>query len=125
VTRALRSLYYPAFYLTTSGLSLVLAPDLALRLLFSTGKYGDVMPRMAGAAILALAMLVVQIIRHRVEVLYTTLVGARVMLCSVWMGLFLYTGDRFFLVVFLVVAVGMVWTAVALLLDRSTAAQRQ
>jgi hypothetical protein len=125
VTRALRSLYYPAFYLTTSGLSLVLAPDLALRLLFSTGKYGDVMPRMAGAAILALAMLVVQIIRHRVEALYMTLVGARVMLCSVWMGLFLYTRDRFFLVVFFVVAVGMAWTAVALLLDRSTAARRQ
>lgn len=125
MTRALRSLYYPAFYLTTSGLSLVLAPDLALRLLFSTGKYGDVMPRMAGAAILALAILVVQIIRHRVEALYMTLVGARVMLCSVWMGLFLYTGDRFFLVVFFVVAVGMVWTAVALLLDRSTATQRQ
>jgi hypothetical protein len=45
--RALRSLYYPAFYLTTTGLALVLAPDLALKLLFSTGHYGDVMPRMA------------------------------------------------------------------------------
>ena len=124
MTRALRSLYYPAFYLTTSGLALLLAPDLALSLLFSTGHYGDVMPRMAGAAILALGFIVVQIIRQRVEGLYPTLVAARVMLCTVWMGLYLYTRDRFFLLVFGVVAVGMVWTAVGLMLDRRTASQR-
>jgi uncharacterized protein YjeT (DUF2065 family) len=120
VSRALRSLYYPAFYLTAAGLALVLAPDFALKLFFSTGHYGDVMPRMAGATTLALGILVVQIIRHRVEGLYATLVGARVMLCTVWMSLFLYTRDPFFLIVFGMVAVGMVWTAVGLALDRRT-----
>ncbi len=116
--RALRSLYYPAFYLTTTGLALVLAPDVALKLLFSTGHYGDVMPRMAGAVILALGMVVIQIVRQRAEGMYPTLVTARIMLCTVWMGLYLYTRDPFFLIVFSVVAVGMVWTAVGLALDR-------
>ena len=119
--RALRSLYYPAFYLTATGLALVLAPDVSLKLLFSTGHYGDVMPRMAGAVILALGMIVIQVIRHRAEGLYPTLVAARVMLCTVWMGLYLYTRDPFFLIVFTVVAAGMVWTAVGLVLDRRAA----
>ncbi len=119
--RALRSLYYPAFYLTTTGLALVLAPDVSLKLLFSTGHYGDVMPRMAGAVILALGMIVIQVIRQRAESLVPTLVAARVMLCTVWMGLYLYTRDPFFLIVFAVVAVGMVWTAVGLGLDRKAA----
>ena len=118
MARALRSLYYPAFYLTTTGLALVLAPDVALKLLFSSGHYGDVMPRMAGAVIVALGMIVIQVIRQRAESLYPTLVAARVMLCTVWMGLYLYRRDPFFLIVFGVVAVGMVWTAVGLVLDR-------
>lgn len=115
---ALRSLYYPAFYLTTTGLALVLAPEVSLKLLFSTGHYGDVMPRMAGAVILALGMIVIQVIRQRAESMVPTLVAARVMLCTVWMGLYLYTRDPFFLIVFGVVAVGMVWTVVGLGLDR-------
>ena len=121
-----RSLIYPATYLVGAGLALVLAPDLALKLLFSNGHYGDVMPRMAGAAVLALGIIVVQIIRHRADVLYPTLVGARVMLCTVWMGLYLYTRDPFFLIVFCVVAFGMLWTAASLLRERrSSAAKRQ
>jgi uncharacterized protein YjeT (DUF2065 family) len=120
VTRALRSLYYPAFYLTTSGLAFMFAPDFALKLLFSSGHYGDVMPRMAGALMLALGIIVVQIIRKRTEGLYPTLVGVRVMLCTVWMGLYIYTRDIFFLLVFGMVAVGMVWTTVGLMLDRKT-----
>jgi uncharacterized protein YjeT (DUF2065 family) len=119
MTRTLRSLYYPATYLLGTGLALLLAPGLALRLLFSTGQYGDVMPRMAGAVILVLGVLVVQIIRHRVESLYATLVGARVLLCTAWMGLYFYTRDPFFLIVFGVVALGMVWTAVSLVRDRA------
>jgi uncharacterized protein YjeT (DUF2065 family) len=120
VTRALRSLYYPAFYLTASGLALVLAPEPALKLLLSTGHYGDVMPRMAGVVILGLGIIVIQIIRQRVEGLYPTLVAVRVMFCGVWLGLYFHTRDPFFLVVFAVVAVGMIWTAVGLMLDRKT-----
>jgi uncharacterized protein YjeT (DUF2065 family) len=121
MTSTQRSLLYPATYLTGAGLGLLLMPDLSLKLFFSNGHYGDVMPRMAGAAILALGILVIQIIRHRIDVLYPTLVGARVMLCTAWVGLYLYTRDPFFLIVFVMVAVGMIWTAVSLLRERRKA----
>ena len=39
------SLFYLAGYLIPSGLVLMFAPTPALRLLRSTGQYGDVMPR--------------------------------------------------------------------------------
>lgn len=118
MNRTRRTFFYPAFYLTTSGLGLLFAPDLTLRLFFSNGHYGDVMPRMAGAVVLALAVLVIQVIRHRAEALYPTIVGVRVMLCAAWMGLYLYTRDPFFLAVFAMVAAGMVWSAVSLRFDR-------
>jgi len=111
--RSLASLYYPATYLLGTGAMLLLAPRLALRLCFSTRDYGDVMPRMAGALIFALGILVVQIIRHEAEALYQTVVGVRVFLCSAWIGLFVYSGDVFFLIVFGVVGAGLLWTILA------------
>jgi hypothetical protein len=104
-----------------TGVSLLAAPELALRLLFSNQTYGAVMPRMAGALCLGLGMLVVQIIRKRIDSLYPTLVGVRVMFCAVWLWLYFLSSDPFFLVVFGVVSVGMIWTAVAFVLDRKTA----
>jgi hypothetical protein len=40
--------------LTIAGLSLLVAHQLSLRLLFSNGDYGDVFPRVAGLMILGL-----------------------------------------------------------------------
>jgi uncharacterized protein YjeT (DUF2065 family) len=118
--RAHRSLYYPATYLVATGLALLAVPDLSLKLFFSNGHYGDVMPRMVGAVLLALGIIVIQIIRHRVEGLYPTVVGVRVMLCTAWVGLYAYTRDPFFLIVLGVVAAGTVWTAVSLARDRAS-----
>jgi hypothetical protein len=115
---ARRSLYYRATYLLGTGFALLLVPRLAFKLFFSSGEYGDVMPRMAGAVIATLGMLVVQVIRHRVDVLYPTLVGARVFLCAAWLGLLVYSHDVFFGIVFIVVAAGMVWTAIAYTIDK-------
>src|SRR5262249_32565531 len=42
------SLYYLVGYLVFGGVGLVADPELALRLLFATGSYGDIMPRLAG-----------------------------------------------------------------------------
>lgn len=119
--RTLKSLYYPASYLLGTGTMMLLAPRLMLRLSFSTGDYGDVMPRMVGCTLVALGILVVQVIRHRLHALYPTLVGVRVFLCAGWVGLYLYSRDPFFLVVFGVVATGLVWTSLALLADRRAA----
>jgi uncharacterized protein YjeT (DUF2065 family) len=116
--RARLSLWYPTTYLFMTGLFLLVAPEWATKLLLSNGNYGAVMPRMAGALALGLGVIVLQVIRHRIDSLYPTLVGVRVMFCAVWLGLYFISADPFFLVVFGVVALGMVWTAVAYLADR-------
>src|SRR5207247_735630 len=48
------SLFYLIGYLVPSGLAFLLAPQLTLKLLFSNGSYGDVMPRLVGVFILTL-----------------------------------------------------------------------
>ena len=116
--RSRASLVYVASYLVGSGVSLLVAPQLTLKLLFSNGHYGDIVPRMVGALALALGMIVVQIVRQRIDSLYPTLIVARVMLCSVWMALFFESRDPFFLLLFGVVGLGLVWTSVGYFLER-------
>lgn len=116
--RSRQSLYYLAGYLLPTGLGLLLAPSLVLRLLFSNGDYGDVMPRFAGAVIFALGILIVQIIRLRIDTLYTTAIFARVFLSACMIGFYLYSRDPFFLVVLAVIVAGLTWTSVSYWLDR-------
>ncbi len=49
--RTRRSLYYLATYLLLGGMALLLAPQLALTLLFRNGHNGDVMPRLVGVVL--------------------------------------------------------------------------
>ena len=123
MTRTRTSLFYPATYLLGGGLNLLVAPKLALALMLSNGSYGEAMPRMAGALMFGLGLVVVQVIRHEVEALYATLVGVRVFFCAVWLALYAGSRDPFFLVVFGIVAAGMVWTAIAHRLDAPGAAR--
>jgi hypothetical protein len=113
------SLFYLAGYLLPTGLGLLLAPGLVFKLLFSTGNYGDVIPRLAGGLLLALGILVVQIIRYRLEVLLPSVVGVRGMLSAVLIGLFFYTRDPFFVIVLGVVMFGMIWTTIGIIRDRA------
>jgi uncharacterized protein YjeT (DUF2065 family) len=110
------SLFYLAGYLLPTGALLVVAPDLVFKLLFATGQYGDAIPRLAGGLILALGVLVVQIIRHRVEVLYPTTVAVRFLLLGVLGWLYARTSDPFFLAVAGVVGLGVLLTGGSLLL---------
>lgn len=114
------SLFYPAGYLLSGGFAMLAMPTLALRLFFSSNPeaYGDVLPRMGGALTLALGIIVVQVIRLGVHQLHTTIVGVRVFLVSVWLGLYAMSGDPFFLTLGIMVAFGVVLTIVAIALDR-------
>jgi hypothetical protein len=112
------SLFYLAGYLWFAGLALLLVPTFALQLLFSNGEYGDVLPRLAGMLLLGLAILITQIIRHRVEVLYPTTLVVRVFFLLVLGYLYLSSGDPFFLVVFGIVALGVVFTGYSYLSER-------
>lgn len=112
------SLYYLTAYLLGSGVALIAVPDFALKMLFSNGTYGEVMPRLTGVIALALGIVVLQIVRHHVEVLYTTLLGMRLVLVTVLVGLYFYSRDPLFLSLVGIVGLGIVLTATGYWLDR-------
>ncbi|MEP6807831.1 MAG: hypothetical protein ABI978_04455 [Chloroflexota bacterium] len=114
------SLYYLVGYLSVAGLALLLVPGFALSLLVSNGHYGDVMPRLAGMLLIGLAVLVGQIIRLRLEALYSTTLAIRGFFLVTFIFLFAISGDPFFLVVFAIVAVGVILTGASYLRDRGT-----
>jgi hypothetical protein len=104
------SLYYLATYLPIAGLALLFVPDFATKLLLSNRDYDDVFPRLSGALLLVIDVLIVQIIRHRIEVLYPWTLVVRIFLLVVLAALFIKSGDPFFGVIFAIVAVGVVLT---------------
>ena len=120
MNRTRLSLYYLAGYLTFAGLALLLVPTFALKLLLSNGDYGEVFPRMAGMLLVGLAILITQIIRHRVEVLYPTTLVVRLFFLVVFAYLYLTSSDPFFLVVFGIVALGVILTGYSYLTERAT-----
>jgi hypothetical protein len=112
------SLYYLAGYLLFAGVLLIATGQFATRLLLSNAEYGDALPRLLGVVLLALGILIVQIIRHRLEVLYTTTLAVRALILAVLAGLYVYTRDPFFLVLIGIVGLGVVLTGGSYLLDR-------
>jgi uncharacterized protein YjeT (DUF2065 family) len=122
VNRTHLSLYYLAGYLLPAGTLLLLAPDFATKLLLSNRTYDDAPFRLAGILLIGLGILVVQMIRYRIEVLYPTTVVIRLLISATLLGLFLRTNDPFFLVILAVVAVGIALTAASYVLDRRASA---
>jgi hypothetical protein len=118
MNRTRLSLYYLVSYLTVAGLALFLVPSFALDLLLSNGDYGDLFPRLAGMVLIGLAIMVGQIIRRHVEVMYTTTLIVRTFFLIGFVFLFAISGDPFFLVVFGIVAVGVALTTYGYLRDR-------
>jgi uncharacterized protein YjeT (DUF2065 family) len=112
------SFFYLAAYLLGAGVALAFAPSLALKLLFSNGNYGDVMPRLLGVILLALGVIIVQIIRHRVEALYLTTLGVRVIIVVGLVALFIDSKDPLFISLTVVVGIGMILTGTSYLIDR-------
>jgi hypothetical protein len=114
------SLYYLATYLFFTGLGLLFAPQFSLKLLFSTGHYENAFVEFTGAFMIALSMLVTQIIRHSLEVLYPTTLVVRVFFIAVIVALYLQTQDPLFLVVLAVVSLGVLLTASAFVMERKS-----
>jgi len=116
------SLFYLAGYLLPAGLALLFVPQFALNLLFSNsnGAYGDVFPRLLGGVLLALGILIVQIIRHRVDALYTTTLIVRAVLLSVMFALYLYSRDPFFISLMVIVGFGVILTLASYRSDRKS-----
>lgn len=112
------SFFYLIGYLTLGGIGLLGAPALALHLLGAAGSYPAVLVRLLGSFMIALGIIVAQIVRHRVEVLYPTTLVVRVVLLGSIVGLYFESRDPLFVVLAGIVGLGMVLTGTALLADR-------
>ena len=125
VRRTHLSLYYLAGYLLPAGLLLLTAPTFATKLLLSNETYDEPPLRLAGLVLIALGILIVQIIRHRVEALYTTTLVVRSFLSLGLLGLLISTRNPFFGVVLIVVLIGIALTGASYLADRREANSRE
>jgi len=117
------SLYYLATYVPAAGLALLFAPDIATKLLLSNRTYDDTFERLAGAILLALGILIIQIVRHEVEALYSTTLVVRGMLLAAIAALYARTSDPFFVSLFVIIGIGVVLTATGYYLDHRRAAE--
>ena len=117
------SLWYVVTYLFLTGSALAVAPGASLRFMQSTADYGDVMPRWTGMMSLALAALIAQTVRHRLQVLYPLGFFMPAAMLIGFAGLYRLSGNPLFLVVAAVVAVGVASTGISLWLDSRTSAR--
>ena len=115
------SLFYVAGYLVMSGLGMTFTPRLALEMMFASGQYEPTFVRMCGLFILGLAAFVVQAIRHRLAILYPTIIAVRVGFCAGYVVLYEHTGDPFFLTVLGIVGFGLLLSSACYALDRRVA----
>jgi hypothetical protein len=118
VRRTNLSLYYLAGYLVPAGLLLLFVPEFATKLLLSDRTYDYAPFHLAGVLLLVIGILVIQIIRHRLEQLYSTTLVARALISATLLWLFLATGDPFFAVVLVIVLIGVALTGASFYLDR-------
>jgi len=119
------SLFYLAGYLIPAGIMLLFIPRFATRLLFSNGEYDNIFPRVAGMLLIGLGVLIVQIIRLRLDGLYTTTLAVRAFFCACFVVFYAMSRDPFFLVLFGIVAFGITLTGTSYLLDRQSTTQRR
>jgi uncharacterized protein YjeT (DUF2065 family) len=117
------SLYYLIGYLIPGGTALLTFPQLTLKLFFSNTDYGDVLPRLVGMLMLALGIIILQVVRHRLEALYTTALIVRSGMLPILLGLYLYSGDPLFITLLVVVGVGVVLTGTSYWLDKRSRAR--
>jgi uncharacterized protein YjeT (DUF2065 family) len=112
------SLFYLAGYLLPAGFLLLTVPEFARKLLLSNRDYDDAPFRLVGVLLIVLGIIVVQIIRHRIEVLYTTTLVARILISLTLIAVYVETSDPFFLVILVIVLIGVALTGWSYITDR-------
>jgi len=101
------TLSYLAAYLLIGGLGLLLAPALALRLLLSSGVYGDIMPRVVGLFMVVLGGVIFEFVRARDYRYYLYTIVARSFIVLVLTALYFSARDPLFLVLDAIVLIGL------------------
>jgi hypothetical protein len=113
------SLFCLAGYLLILGFGFLLAPHLTLRLLLSTGDYGDVFPRLAGMLLSGLGLTIVGIIAARAEALYPATLAVRLYFVVCLLAFYWMPRDPFFLVVCGIVMLGIGLTLTSYVWERA------
>lgn len=101
------TLIYLSTYLLLGGLSLIVLPDLTLRLLQSNGTYDDVMPRVAGLFMFALGGVIFQFVRAHDYRYYLSTIFARAFIVLVLTTIYFRSHDPLFLVLDAIVLLGL------------------
>jgi len=114
------SLFYLAGYLIPAGFLLLFAPTFTLKLLLSNGDYGNVFPRVAGVLLIGLGVIVVQMIRFRAEMQYSTTLVIRPFFCACFIAFYFMSHDPFFVVLTAIVALGVIWTGFSYVMDKQS-----
>jgi uncharacterized protein YjeT (DUF2065 family) len=123
MNRTRLSLFYVASYLWGGGIGLFLLPQFSATLFQSNAHYPDVMLRGIGMFMIALGVIVVQLIRHRVEVLYPTTIIVRLFICISLFAFYFIGRDPFFLVLLAIVGLGVLLTGFSYFKDRENIAR--
>ncbi|GEM_PF-5277126 len=113
-----RSLFFVAAYLLATGLAMLLAPQLTLRLMFASHEYPDAFVQMAGVLMLGLGIVVINVILYGNRDFYRATLVARIPMWICILGLYLQTRENFFIVVLCVLGTGIVVTGSCYLSER-------
>ncbi len=112
------SLFYLAGYLSVGGSGFLLFPKTTLMLFLSNGNYSDVMVRSMGVFLLSIAMIIIQIIRHRAAFLYPTTLIVRAFILTVFTLFYIFYRDPMFVILLAIVGLGFLLTLISYVLDR-------
>jgi len=112
------SFIYLVGYLWLGGLGLLAAHEIAIGFLGSSAAYPPVILRLLGGILIALGVVVADIARRGIEVLYPTTLVVRTILLAIILWSYAASGDMMFLSFAAIVALGMVFTGVGLINDR-------
>ncbi|MDH3253305.1 MAG: hypothetical protein OEM41_10970 [Ignavibacteria bacterium] len=118
-----RSLYYLAGYLIVGGIGFTAVPSLMLTLFLSTGSYDQVMIRFVGVLLLVLGIIISQVIRYRIEVLYPVTLVARAIILGALLWFYFLSFDPLMIVLMVIVGIGFLLTLSGYLIDRRNASR--
>jgi hypothetical protein len=101
-------LSYLAGYLLAGGIGFAFAPEITLQLFFSTGEYGDIMPRVTGMFMMALSGLLWTMIRRGDYSYYRYSVAARTFIVAFMFYLYGSSKDPMFMILIGIVLAGLI-----------------
>ena len=98
---------YLASYLIIGGIGFAFIPELTLKIFFSNGEYGDIMPRVAGMFMVALGGLIATMTINQDFRYYVYSVYIRTAMTAFILWLFYVSKDPLFITIIIIVLIGL------------------